>query len=364
MTTYNNKEIWISGAGSTGLSAALFLSDLGYRPRITEKRSTPSTITKALGVNPNTLKLLENTGVTKRFLENGWKNKGMNFWHKGRIIYRNDFSGINHPYPFMLIQPQFETEHIMEEALAERGIFVERGITMESVAVENGITKITHSGPSGGTEHIDFTGILLGADGNKSAVRQSMGIDFRGWEHKEEFKMYDIELDTSMSTEVGHYLLFREGGMLMLHIRNGVWRVGGNMESVLDYLPKGTKTGNITWETTFTIREKVAAQFSKGNVFLLGDAAHIHSPVGARGMNLCIEDSFIFSQLIKDNRAQDYHHVRRPEIKKAVSILGQLTDKVGGRNLIGNTLRGNLDKFSFLFPLIMPRMKKFLLGIK
>ena len=150
----------------------------------------------------------------------------------------------------------------------------------------------------------------------------------------------------------------------MLHIRDGVWRVGGNIKDVFDHLPTGTTTGKISWETTFTIREKVASQFSIGNVYLLGDAAHIHSPAGAKGMNMCIEDSYIFAQLLKQNREAEYNSLRRPEIKRSVSILSQITDKVGGHNIVGNTIRQNMDKLSVFFPLVMPRMSKFLLGIK
>lgn len=159
-------------------------------------------------------------------------------------------------------------------------------------------------------------------------------------------------------------MLFKEGGMIMLHIRDGVWRTGGNIKDVLNYLPKGTKTGKISWETKFTVSEKAAVNFNIDNVYLLGDAAHIHSPAGAKGMNLCIEDSYIFAGLVKENREHEYHNTRYRDIKRTIGILGQLTDKIGGRNFIGNTIRNNIGKFSFLFPVIMPKLRKFMLGIK
>lgn len=359
----SEKEILIIGAGSTGLSSALFLSEAGFQPRIIEKRKDRLKITKALGVNPKTLKLLEQFGVTKRFLENGRKVNCFNFWCKNKLIYRNDFSDIRHPYPFMLVQPQFETEAILEETLAERKIFVERNKALENISTANDITKINFSDLDGKLNQFDFPGIVIGADGNKSKVRECLGIDFKGWEHHEEFTMYDVELKTPISASDGHYHFFKEGGMLMLHIRDDVWRVGGNMKDVFNYLPKGTQTGKISWETKFTIREMIASRFNMDNVYLLGDAAHIHSPAGARGMNLCIEDGYIFTGLLKENREREFYKMRYPTIKRTVGILGQLTDKVGGRNFIGNTIRSNFDKLSFLFPLIMPRVKKFLLGL-
>ena len=359
----DRKEILIIGAGSTGLSSALFLARAGYRPRIVEKRSEPSQITKALGVNPQTLTLLEDTGVTGKFLQNGWKASCFNFWCKNRIVYKNDFSKVKHKYPFMLVQPQFETERILEEALADFGIFVERGIETKHIDVAERETRITTE-KDGVATTTRFGGVVIGADGSRSSVREQVGITFNGWEHNEKFTLYDVELDTPVSAAEGHYHFFREGGMLMLHIRDGIWRVGGNLDDVFSHLPKGTKTGKISWETTFTIREKVAATFNTGNVYLLGDAAHIHSPAGAKGMNLCIEDSYIFAGLVAEGREREFNDLRRPKIKKAVGILGQLTDKIGGRNLVGNTIRQNMDKLSIFFPLVMPQVRKFLLGIK
>ena len=149
----------------------------------------------------------------------------------------------------------------------------------------------------------------------------------------------------------------------MLHIRDGMWRVASNIKDLLNYLPKGTKTGKISWESEFTVSEKIAEKFNDGNVYLLGDAAHIHSPAGAKGMNLCIEDSYIFSMLVKESRENEFDCIRRKRIKKIVGILGQMTDKLGDHNVIGNLTRTNLNKAKLLFPLIMPGFRKFLLGI-
>lgn len=359
----DDREILIIGAGSTGLSSALFLSEEGLKPRILEKRD-PSKITKALGVNPNTLKLLESTGITSRFLENGRKVHAMNIWCKEKLVYKNDFSKVKHEYPYMLIQPQFETEGIIEEALAEKDIIVERGWELKAIQTNNEKTILDFRKRDGSVNTLIHDDIVIGADGSNSKVRDCLKIPFKGWEHQEEFRLYDIELDTPINSMEGHYFFYKEGGMIMLHIRDGIWRVGGNIKDTLNYLPKGTRTGKISWDTTFTIKEKVTQQFSSDNVYILGDAAHIHSPAGAKGMNMCIEDSYIFAKLLKEGREREYHGFRYPQIKSAVGMLAQLTDKIGGNNIIGRTIRNHMDKFTPLFPLIMPSVRKFLLGIK
>jgi 2-polyprenyl-6-methoxyphenol hydroxylase-like FAD-dependent oxidoreductase len=357
-------EILIIGAGATGLSAALFLSELGFDVRIFEKRSQRATITKALGVNPHTLQLLEKSGVTEKFLQNGWRCGCMNLWSRQQLVLKNELSLVKHPYPFMLIQPQFETEQLMEDTLRERGITVNYGMPLEDINASPDSTLLRFTTPNGQTVEINHRGIVIAADGSKSRVRALLQIPFSGWEHQESFTLYDMELHTSLSDKEGHYLLYKEGAMLMLPIKNGVWRVGGNVPDVFSFLPKNTHWGKISWETRFTIGEKVSNKFQHHRVFLLGDAAHIHSPVGARGMNLCIEDSSIFAQLLHAKRENEYHTRRYPVIKRTVGILSQLTDKIGGQNWMGRNIRSNIQLLAPLLRVGMPVGRKFILGIK
>ena len=305
------------------------------------------------------------SGITERFMRNGWKMECMNFWYNHSLVYKNDFSKVRHPFPFMLVQPQFETEQIMEDYLAEKGIEVQRNIELLKISKQDASLNLDFRNIDNDVLfHKNIAGIIIGADGNKSKVRSEANINFEGREYDETYTLYDIELNTSLSEQEGHYLFFKEGAMIMLPIKNGVWRVGGNLKDTLNHLPKGTKTGAISWETTFKISEMVADKYSSGNIHLLGDAAHIHSPLGAKGMNMCIEDSFVFANLFHQNKAQDFSTIRRRKVKHTIGMLGQLTETVAGQRFIGNAFRSNMQRFSFLFPVMMPFMRKFLLGLK
>lgn len=185
-----------------------------------------------------------------------------------------------------------------------------------------------------------------------------------GWEHPAEYQMYDIELDTPISKTEGHYRFYKEGATFMLHIQNDIWRVGGNLKDVLNYLPKGTKIGKISWDSKLILKEKVARSFNKENIHILGDTAHIHSLLGGKGMNMCIEDSYIFAELLSQNKERHFEKIRRKKIQNTVGILDQLTEVVGGQHFLGNTLRSSMKPFAFLFPVFMPYMRKFLLGLK
>lgn len=358
------KEVTIIGAGATGLSAGIFLNSFGYNPRIFEKRDRAE-ITKAIGINPITLQLLEKTGITNRFLKNGWKLDCMNFWYNDDLIYKNQFSKVNHPYPFMIIQPQFETEQILEDYLKEKNIVVERNFELLKIAENDSLKDLSFKNCADNSLfNLQTNGTIIGADGFRSKVRQEMGIEMKGWDHPSEYTLYDIELETPLSHKEGHYQFYKAGTLFMVHIRDGVWRTAGNLTNLLNYLPKGTKVGKIKWETNFRISEKVAQKYSSGNVHILGDAAHVHSPLGGKGMNMCIEDSYIFSELLSRNREADFYKLRRRKIENTVGILGQLTETVGGPHWLGRTMRSSMKPFSFLFPLFMPYMRDFLLGIK
>ncbi len=357
-------EIIIIGAGSTGLSAAIFLIEKGYKVRIFDKRERTN-ITKALGINPLSLQLFEKTGITQRFLNNGYKIETSNFWYKDDLVYKNPFTNLNHPFPFMLVQPQCETESILEKYLNEKGIFVDRKFELVALKTGNKRTKLDLLNTET-QEHliIQTDNIVIGADGNKSQVRELIGIKLKGWEHNAVFTLYDVELETTLSKKEIHYVFHKEGAILMLHIKNGIWRIGGNLPNVLQNLPTGTKTGKITWETNFTIREMVSEKLNVENIFLLGDAAHIHSPLGGRGMNMCIEDAYIFADFLSKHKQNEYSEFRLKKLKKTIGVLGQLTEVVGGQHFIGNTIRSQMKNFSFVFPIFMPYMKKFLLGLK
>lgn len=126
-------QILIVGAGPAGLSSALFLSEQGIKPRIIERNTNVSQFSKALGVNPRTLQLLETSGLTSRFLEKGRKMEKINLWKGNQLIFQNNLSKISHPYPFMLILAQKESEAILLEELNNRKLNVEFGTSFKSL---------------------------------------------------------------------------------------------------------------------------------------------------------------------------------------------------------------------------------------
>jgi len=356
-----NKEILIVGAGPSGLSMAIFLSELGYSPKIIDKKQNISERSKALGVNPRSLELFEPFGITEKFVSNGRKMNALNIWKGDKHIVRNDFQKANHKYPFMLIQPQKESEEILFDEVQKRKIKVEYNTEFVSTQTDSNLHRAIIK-----TNHQEFEtpyDYLIGADGGQSKVRELSGVQYEGLRYDEEWELYDVELEMDINRDEGHVRFFPEGGVLMIRLYDNVWRVAGRIESILNYMPKGSKIGEIIWQSKFRIHHKIAKKLAWDNIGIIGDAAHLHSPVGARGMNLGIEDAYVLSNLIHNDSLNTFDKVRRPYIKQTVNGINNLTMVLAGNSKRSEFFRNNIGILKLLAPMVMPRARKFVLGI-
>lgn len=167
--------------------------------------------------------------------------------------------------------------------------------------------RLTHT--DGGPNSVEAA-LLLAADGAHSRVRETLGINFPGHVFPEAWPLYDIELADPLPSDHAHVSFIENGLIFCLCIRPGLWRVFGNVANLLDYLPAGSKPGAVHWKSSFHVGDRVAAKLAVGRVALAGDAAHIHSPVGARGMNLGIEDAHVYAACAADALKGDAERIR------------------------------------------------------
>lgn len=354
----SNKEIAIIGAGPSGLSMAIFLHDLGCKPTVFDKKEKISKHSKALGVNPRSLEIFKSFGITKKFLSNGRKMTAVNLWKADKHIYKNDFTKIKSEYGFMLIQPQKESEEILLEEVLTRNIKVKLNSEFINYAKSESkyILDINSNIPNNTYD------CIVGADGGRSKVRALAGIEYKGYRYDEKWELFDVELKMDIEPDEGHIRLFPQGGMIMIRLKENIWRIAGNINSILNYLPKLTVVGKIHWESTFRINHQVAKALTHNSIVLIGDAAHLHSPIGARGMNLGIEDAFISSRLIAEDRLSEYSRMRLPYLNKTVGRINNVTMGMAGNSTLSKLLRSQIANFRFLFPMIMPRVRDFIIG--
>ena len=284
----------------------------------------------------------------------------VNLWKEDTHIYKNDFSTAKSEFPFMLIQPQKESEQILLEEVLSRGVELEYNSEFTEYSKVDSKYYITINGKHDPTNAFDY---VIGADGGHSKIRKQTEISYKGFRYDEEWEIVDVELDMNVNPNEGHIRLFRAGGMIMIRLKDNIWRIAGNMKSILNYLPKHSVIGNLHWESNFRINHKVAIKLVKQNIVLIGDAAHLHSPVGARGMNLGIEDAFISSQLINENRLSEYNSIRRPYLESTVNRINTITMGMAGNSTFSKILRKQIANMGFMFPIVMPRVRNFVLGI-
>jgi 2-polyprenyl-6-methoxyphenol hydroxylase-like FAD-dependent oxidoreductase len=325
----------IVGAGPVGLAAALFLARRGQPVRLIEAAPEVASQSRALAVNPRTLELLESTGVSRAMLELGRPISGVRFYQSRTPLASLSFAGIHPKYPFMLLLSQATSSALLAQALEAAGGRIERGMKLNGVSPGgNGVAAtLEHSG-----ERTDVrVPWLLAADGARSAARHAVAVPFRGSGFHAPWHLADVPLQTPLSPEQAH-VFFMDGGAFLFLIRvvdpspayqtsAPVWRVMGNRPSPLRWLPVGERAGAPLWESSFHVAHRVVPRFAVNGVYFAGDAAHVHSPVGARGMNLGIEDAWVFAQLACTDKLERYDVLRRPvdrSVVRAVALLSRV----------------------------------------
>lgn len=328
-------DVLIVGAGPTGLAAALFLAAKGISCRIIDKSPEPSHTSRAQVVNPRSLELLTPSGVASDMLAEGFPLRRAHFYEDWAPIAEIDLGAIPSPYP-MTALTQARSEALLAHALRDRDIFPERGVALDAFGQDADAVEAILTHADGQHETVRAR-LMLAADGAHSVVRQTLGLSFDGSAFPEDWPLYDLVLNDPVDVGGVHVSFVPRGLIFMMAIRPGLWRVLGDMEEPLDHLPPGSKPGLIEWRSNFHVAHRVASKAAAGRVMLAGDAAHIHAPLGARGMNLGIEDAYVFADCAAGalagnlQRIEDYGRLRHPVHMKLVRRIERLTTIARGQ---------------------------------
>ncbi|MBO0675967.1 FAD-dependent monooxygenase [Mycolicibacterium sp. S2-37] len=321
-------QVLIAGAGPIGLTAAIELTRRGVDCRIVDPLTEPLQYAKAVGVQPRTLEVFENMGVLRRILDAGIQMRGQCVYVNGEPAGRLELSlPADVPFQFLSI-PQYETERILGEELALRGVTAQRGRRVSGFTQDDDGVTVTIAGDAG--EETVRAQYLIGADGAHSVVRKALGLTFEGAAFSEQYMLGDVEVDWSQPRGYAVRSMHQTADgqtddvlvciplpgrnryrMSMLvpdelatapaqgvaHGFEGTRRPElSHIQAVLDRLsPEPTTARNLRWSSVFRISHRIvdryAAPDGSPRVFVAGDAAHIHPPTGAQGMNTGIQDA-------------------------------------------------------------------------
>ena len=327
-------DVLIAGAGPVGLSAAAELRRHRVRCRLVERLPARLPYARAVGIQPRTLELWDRMGLARDVLEAAVPLRGQLVHVNGRERARIDLVlPPEVPYGFAAL-PQYETERLLEEYLAGLGAAVERGTELLSFTQDaDGVTARLRTA-SGAAEEVR-AGYLIGCDGAHSVVRKGLGLAFEGGALPEEYMLADVEADwdlppgygvrSSHRTDdgatddllvciplpgAGRYRMSMlvppglstraaagrtpvPGGDGVAHgLEGGRVPELSDIQAVVDRLaPRPAVLSRLRWSSVFRISHRIVDRYAVGRVFVAGDAAHIHPPTGAQGMNTGIQDA-------------------------------------------------------------------------
>jgi 2-polyprenyl-6-methoxyphenol hydroxylase-like FAD-dependent oxidoreductase len=343
-------RVLVAGAGPTGLTAALELERRGIDVKIIDKRDAGSGFSRAVGIMPNSLELLIPSGVAERLLAKGIQMANFHFFIDGRERLSFTTRGIEEKYDFLLALPQDETEAIMRGRLAERRTKV--AFKKALAGFEQSSEGVTVAYDDRTTERFDY---LIGADGVHSTTRKILGLSFDGNDLPETWSIADV--DARDWAYQGSFVIsaLHDGRVAVVaHIGKNRYRVISDTADALATLVLPLDVTKIHRQGTFNISVRQVEKYQVGRVFLAGDAAHCHSPVGGRGMNLGIADAADLARRLADGDPSGYDEARYP-VGKAVIAASE-----GARKIVtsGNWGRRTLFRLALAAVNLLPPLRR------
>lgn len=380
----NSVDVLVVGAGPTGLMMALLLQRQNVSFRLIDALSGPVKESRALGIQARTLELFRSLDLDRKILHAGIKSEGMQLYLRGQLKLNVDISDMarpDTPFPYFFLLSQSTTEKILIKELEASGGRIERETRLVSFVQEAHGTAVRVETPSG-TEIVKAR-YIVGCDGAHSAVRHQLGLEFRGDSYQNEFVMSDAHVDWALPAN--KLCVFLDPGRVGVYfptMRNGLSRVlavrrskpapktEATTEAVATLAEveshfneashQNAKLSKPDWVTRYFVHHRSVDRMSLGRVFLAGDAAHIHSPVGAQGMNTGLQDAANLAWKIgavvreEANAAllETYHSERWPIGQKLLKFTDRAFSAANTTQPVLVALR------DFLLPIVTNRLMK------
>ena len=345
----NDPQVLIAGAGPTGLILALWLTRLGLRVRVVDPKPGPTRETRAIAVQARTLEFYDQLGLGQEALARGLTFDHLSLWVRARLAGRAWLGEVGRgltPHPYLYVLTQNENEALLLAHLERAGGRVDWQTELEGLSQDDSGVTVTLRGAGGESQvRADY---LAGCDGAGSAVRHALGVGFPGGTYAQTFYVADVRAtgrvragDLNLVLDDARFLAFfpmpgpdhyRIVGLLPPGL--------GEHPGFEDVRPEAEARGlarveEVFWFSTYRVHHRVAEQFRVGRAFLLGDAAHVHTPVGGQGMNTGLGDAvnlaWKLAQALKGGNGallDSYEPERQPFARALVNTTDRAFDVV------------------------------------
>lgn len=385
MQEFDNKttEVLIVGAGPTGLMMACQLAFHNISFRIIDRKEVSSKKSGALILQARSLEIFEQMGIANEAVKEGIIPNKVNILYNGKKISSSvikDIGGNLSKFPFLLMLEQSKTENLLLKFIHDRKISVEMNVHFKSFIQDNdGVISEVISG-NGSTQYIKSQ-YIIAADGANSTIRNILHIPFEGKTYKKPIFILDCKAKTEMRNDEISIAFTKSYVAGFFPLQDSRWRIDSNLPKAYDNMEiisfEDVKTRfhdwtkiNITildneWFSVTHSHQKYADAIRIKNCFLVGDAAHINTPVGAQGMNTGLQDTYNLAwklAFVIKNRAKpvllETYSAERSGISKGFA---RYADKVfmfvSSQNTMVKLLRPYVVKllFTFLFPILEKR---------
>jgi 2-polyprenyl-6-methoxyphenol hydroxylase-like FAD-dependent oxidoreductase len=349
----SNIDVLICGAGAAGLTLAIDLARRGVAFRLIEKSDVPFHGSRGKGLQPRTLEVFDDLGIVDRIhalggpypAQRAWRDDGS---HVDAPLVEDAVATPAEPYGVPWMAPQFITERVMRDRLAEFGKRPQFGC--ELVALQQDAHGVTATLASAAGQETVRARYLVGADGGRSFVRQALDIGFPGKTMDIRGLVADVALDglgrdawhrfneSSMQRQIGFCPL---AGTDLFQIQAPVPLEGDadlSSEGLNAMVAERTgrddiRVGTVAWASVFRMNARLADRYRIDRALLIGDAAHTHPPTGGQGLNTSVQDAYNLGWKLAavlagapDALLDSYEEERRPVAESVLGLSTRLLD--------------------------------------
>jgi 2-polyprenyl-6-methoxyphenol hydroxylase-like FAD-dependent oxidoreductase len=370
--TQQHTSVLIVGAGPSGLMMAAQLLRYGVQPVIIDSKQGPTDKSKALAVQARSMEIFRQMGLIDKVINSSKAVAGAVINQEGREMASLALDGIGKEltaFPYIYMYQQSKTERLLLDYLTLNCCPVYWDTTL--LSVEQDKSKVTLQLQAGDETQTLTCDWLIAADGARSPIRKQLQLPFNGDTYKHQFYVADVKIEGVLGDKVNLYLSKKGFAGFFLMPEEHYCRIVGNlpdefdnrediqMEDVLPYLDSitggGVKIEHTNWFATYKLHHRMAGKFRDNRCFLIGDAAHIHSPVGGQGMNTGLQDAYnlawklagVVNHQLKESILESYATERMPVARELLNTTDRIFKMILSRNWFVNMFK------KWLLPVIL-----------